>query len=74
MGGDTVGETNGRAIKSSRSRGTQQGVFQRAQGFDIRVACRFVEQQDVAAPPAAASLCANDRAHRRTKFSPTRLP
>ena len=31
------------------SRELQQGVFQRAQGFDIQVVGRFVEQQHVAA-------------------------
>ena len=26
-----------------------EGVFERAQGFDVEIVCRFVEQQDVAA-------------------------
>lgn len=49
VGGDTVKEPTVVRDNHRAARELQQGVFQRAQGFDIQVVRRFVEQQDVTA-------------------------
>ncbi len=49
VGGDTVEEPTVVRDHHGAAREFQQGVFQRAQGFDIQVVGRFIEQQHVAA-------------------------
>ncbi len=54
------------------ARELQQGVFQRAQGFDIQVVGWFIEQQDVTADLQQFRQCRRPRSP--PDSSPTRLP
>ena len=65
VGGNTVKEPAVVRDNHRAARELQQGVFQRAQGFDIRVVGWFIEQQDVTADLQQFRR-ADDHVHRRT--------
>ncbi len=66
VGGNTVKEPAVVRDNHRAARELQQGVFQRAQGFDIQVVGWFIEQQDVTADLQQFRQGADDHVHRRT--------